>query len=419
MADGWWSTARAFSNASADVCTPATPLIVESLQNGGWGNRIGWLLTASAMAEALTKATLLTSWRHTTIKKHCCDYDFDVLQRLVLFPRVLTFINRLTKNDEKRLRGQSAVMCKLPLRSYVNDYIPESSWGIWSRCAALGHMPGCRVSRGAYLAAYRRVQQQLRPRVDLCLPTERYLALHVRSGDKGNFSLSNGTVDNYTWTALEWVSARQRAWPWLVVATDRRLKANVLDSMRARGWRTTSLRCAASSIEGVEPSASSLALATASTLQDFFALKAAAAVVATVPKLWHQESSFATVSALAGDVPLLVPFPRKRSGKRLQYEIQGNDGRAIRNLFWLEDVNTSFAAAMANGSVDSSLRYRRGPDVQSTTPWGGQVAERVRPRLFHDDDSLCDAARSAKKRNQGGYVRTSLRGCKADSREAG
>ena len=204
-----------------------------------------------------------------------------------------------------------------------------------------------------------------------------------------------------------------------MVATDRRLKANVLDGMRARGWRTTSLRCAASSIEGVEPSASSLALATASTLQDFFALKAAAAVVATVPKLWHQESSFATVSALAGDVPLLVPFPRKRSGKRLQYEIQGNDGRAIRNLFWLEDVNTSFAAAMANGSVDSSLRYRRGPDVQSTTPWGGQVAERVRPRLFHDDDSLCDAARSAKKRNQGGYVRTSLRECKADSREAG
>jgi hypothetical protein len=109
--------------------------------------------------------------------------------------------------------------------------------------------------------------------------------------------------------------------------------------------------------------------------QDFFALMHAAAVVVWTPKGWAQESSFSTVSALAGDVPLLLPYPRKRSSKAIAYERFGNDGRAMRGFFWLDDLhNGTFLRAVD----DPKMRHRRPPSVQSFITRSGAVGERWR-----------------------------------------
>ena len=66
----------------------------------------------------------------------------------------------------------------------------------------------------------------------------------------------------------------------------------------------------------------------------------------------------ATVAALSGDAPLLLPFPRGRGrgggGRAMWYEREGNGGRPMRGFFWMEDANTSFARAVE----DPSVRYR-------------------------------------------------------------
>jgi hypothetical protein len=66
-----------------------------------------------------------------------------------------------------------------------------------------------------------------------------------------------------------------------------------------------------------------------------------AGVVALAPNSVNQglaESSFATVAALAADVPHLTPAPFAQAGKMAAYETFGNGGRAMRNVFFLDDL---------------------------------------------------------------------------------
>ena len=73
------------------------------------------------------------------------------------------------------------------------------------------------------------------------------------------------------------------------------------------------------------------------------------------------ESSFATVAALVGDVPLLLPFRRRRSGRVVDYELRGNKGRAMRNFFWIEDVmDANNNNSNAKHSNDTSHHRRQG-----------------------------------------------------------
>merc|ERR1712046_317584 len=62
---------------------------------------------------------------------------------------------------------------------------------------------------------------------------------------------------------------------------------------------------------------------------------------------------FALVDAAAGDAPLLQPFPFRKEGKMAHYEINGNDGVAMRNIFFAEDVE-KFIKALASRTA----RYR-------------------------------------------------------------
>ena len=92
-------------------------------------------------------------------------------------------------------------------------------------------------------------------------------------------------------------------------------------------------------------------------LSDFFALGRAAGVVAIAPHSVNQglaESSFATVAALAADIPHLTPAPFADAGKMAAYETRGNDGRPMRGIFFLEDVER-FVKALS----DPRVRHRR------------------------------------------------------------
>ena len=61
----------------------------------------------------------------------------------------------------------------------------------------------------------------------------------------------------------------------------------------------------------------------------------------------------ATVAALAGDAPLLNPFPFASGGPLAHYETAGNGGAPMRNVFFLDDIDT-FVRALR----DSSTRHR-------------------------------------------------------------
>lgn len=49
----------------------------------------------------------------------------------------------------------------------VNDYIPEPAWTMWDEMASEGCFPTCGVTGATFLANYRSVYAQLRPRTSV------------------------------------------------------------------------------------------------------------------------------------------------------------------------------------------------------------------------------------------------------------
>ena len=113
-------------------------LRVQSNVNAGWGNRIGWWLTAAAMGNCLNK-TVLTFWRHTTAAGHCCDYDVPTVLGVVRFPAALRVVDAGTYAAAK---GSTDEIPWHP-RPYVNDYVPEPGWHMWSDWTKRGIFPRC------------------------------------------------------------------------------------------------------------------------------------------------------------------------------------------------------------------------------------------------------------------------------------
>lgn len=136
------------------VCRhPERALRVQSNVNAGWGNRIGWWLTAAAVGESLNKS-VLTVWRHTTVAGHCCDYDVPTVQAVVGFPRVLRVLdaasyaaaNAASAIDEIpwHPRPYLRAAIKLKLVSTQERLCPSASHRDWS---ALAFAPGVRQLR--------------------------------------------------------------------------------------------------------------------------------------------------------------------------------------------------------------------------------------------------------------------------------
>ena len=129
--------------------------------------------------------------------------------------------------------------------------------------------------------------------------------------------------------------------------------------MRERGWPLLGEAGCGGGGGGNATATSALAATTAAVLADFFAIARAAAVVVSMPRAERQESSFSTVAALAGDVPILLPFPRARGGKVADYETRGNGGAPMHGFFWLDDLNGTFLRAIADPSVRRPQRANR------------------------------------------------------------
>eukprot|EP00966_Prymnesium_polylepis_P135528 3132885-Prymnesium_polylepis.1 len=58
----------------------------------GWGNRIGWWLTASALAQSLDSPALWTGWHGAPKWQGGRNYDYSEVRRVVQFPSVMRFI---------------------------------------------------------------------------------------------------------------------------------------------------------------------------------------------------------------------------------------------------------------------------------------------------------------------------------------
>ena len=255
------------------VCNATRPMAVHGIPNSGWGNRIGWLLTASSIAVSLNKSSLYTYWPRTS-KLGGREYDYSEISRIVAFPRVLKFIeNNADANGGRRafrvLRGDADLLPRPT--SYVNDYVPEPSWVMWQGLAHKGALSNCNATRRHFLENFRVVQQELRPRVDLCLPVRReYFALHVRSGDRGTSHLSEANpFSPLVWSALRMLSSHYPARPWLIVSENASLRSYARARVRANGWPQVSLRCSPHGVEGFPAAraSSSLALGTVALLQ--------------------------------------------------------------------------------------------------------------------------------------------------------
>ena len=228
-------SAREAGMTGAVVCNPSQPLRFISTASAGWGNRIGWLLTAAAIAEALNKSAIYTYWRPALLKGHCCNYDVAELHKLVSFPRVIRFLDREADFEPRRpwrlleavptttlphpvknaknnlVRCSKGRSCAPPTVYSYRKALPKTtrhaclaclhllstshagvvassrvlSRGLclpcrrqrlhpragldhmWDEMASEGCFPTCGVTRATFLAKYRSVYAQLRPRTSV------------------------------------------------------------------------------------------------------------------------------------------------------------------------------------------------------------------------------------------------------------
>jgi len=365
----------------------------------GLGNRIGWYLTVAAIAETLGRPCVYTTWPNLVRKGHLQagnrDYDFDLVDEVIAWPRALRFINdtdaserwlRVAKASATlRLDDNRTVLQADPIpfhpRPYVNDYVPECAWQMivnWQQ-RRLTNLPISCMSRAAFLASYRRVQREFRPKVPLCYPRAKtYIVLHIRRGDKEAWAkrakrselgeaLRNATaLDQVIKGALLPVVNATGLPVLLLTDGGQQYKEYAEQTLMAAGVsiarprKTIGRECGRLSLNlthaerGAETNASAT-LATnpklpggrhRAALTDFFAIVDAAAVVVIAPKgvgpgQGLQESSFASVSALTGTTPHLTPVPFALGGKMAAYQRLGNEGGApLRGIFFLDDLET-------------------------------------------------------------------------------
>ena len=193
--------------------------------------------------------------------------------------------------------------------------------------------------------------------------------MHVRGADNSKVgavsqpareaSAYEGLPSNETIRTMQAISAASGL-PWLVLSDSVATQVAVAGRLRDFGLRIASRPCGLPAHPN--PNASSDTLQTLAVLQDFFALTDSAGCVAVAGhgkgrtkgrSFPRSESSFVTVAALAGDVPLLTPVPFARAGAMARYELLGNRGQPLRNVFFLEDL-VAFIRALG----DPTLRHR-------------------------------------------------------------
>jgi len=351
---------RAWSkHLAAGACSEMleSQLVVQS-NSQGWGNRIGWWLTAAAVGKAVNK-TVATHWPGGSVHG---GYDWRIVKRVVGLPSNLLVDVR---------PAPTKLLHRIPFhpRPYTRDYVPEPAWemlGLWNEARVF---PRC-VGKSTFLHAYRTVQKELRPKLELCLPQPAsYMVIHLRRGDR----LARGQPSPGLGQSVLAALRASGNHTWLVLSDDHKAGTDAETQLRKHGYalvKPRSQRCVRALCAAVggctaasspsPPRHNELPLLvlpnTLAMLRDFFAVNLARGVVVSMPH-GDGESSFSTVAALAGDVPML--FPYLRSASSLASWEQANDGGQVRGVFFLDDL-AAFSDAVRQRSEQAAAHRTEG-----------------------------------------------------------
>ena len=270
------------------------------------------------------------------------------------------------------------------LQAVSMEYVPEWTWqhlghelGPLRRAVAPSSPsavpPRC-VTRRSYLAAYRHVQAEVRPRIDLCLPRPRtYIALHLRRGDR----LNNLLIEKEDREAMRTTGLTTRsletllsiavavALPVLVLSNDLHVVEGVTAALQQKDLDVLRISTTCESLRIEEWAAASslrhqqralqLTNMTANTLRDWFAISSAAGVLVDVGTPWGQgdglwaESSFSTTAALTGGAPLLSLLSRAQPCHKGVRRFSG----VCADFETLPPVNGTFVAAESASFVEA------------------------------------------------------------------
>ena len=327
-----------------------------SPETAGFGNRLGWLLSASAVAEVLNRS-LYTIWADRTARQDPAvpkGYSLAEVEDAIHLPSRLRFVS--PQSGGCRAMQEADIIPSVPGSMPDFYYVPEAFWQMWTHWQTR-FVPQC-VSRAEFLQAYARVQAQLRPKFDLQNPRPRsYLALHWRRrgtpfpGER----LLRGTEE-----VVAAISSATNL-PWVVFTENatheqeiRHVLANVLRvPVLARGPPQSAEAPAPWSLERL-------------LLRDYFALSDASGIIVDTGKqattMAWVDSSMSTVAAVHGGTPLIFPVPSSarsnvQSWKR-SVRSAGSSLGSLEKMFFSDQVD-DFVRALHGIGCDG--RERRGP----------------------------------------------------------
>ena len=225
----------------------------------GLANRLGWWLTATAIAWSINSSAEIYSFWPGQWPSKCCNYDAYEIASLMHLP--LTIVSRQVFNQ----LNATAVTIPFHPPPYVNDYTMEPAWQMWGTWDAL---PGfflqrCLTTKLRYEEAYRRAQALVQPNIELCNPPLRsYVAVHIRRGDKGRtaslyFARKNATNDPRNsptgtpkmWKLLSIIAAARPDLSWLFLSDSRTARREAEVRAQANGWRVANQSCDTSGVK--------------------------------------------------------------------------------------------------------------------------------------------------------------------------
>lgn len=322
-------------------------LLKGSTPDTGMGNRLSKLISFAGIGESLDRH-VLAFWAtpgNTNMKAHRGRRFYgglDEVRSLMHLPRALHWTEDWS---DEALNGTSSGSALEKVALEAADLIPtgllrglefgwghpEGTWFYWQCWAHQNKWPSPCVDRVTFFARMRDVYDQIRPRTNLSNPPPRsYLVLHWRRGDRGNVALSDPGSYNLTWTCAQTLITRRADLPWLVVADNATAIPEIEAQLMQRGARIVE-RTPSQSAEGsVRP-----------VIRDFFAMSASVGILFSGARFGRWiDSSFSSMAAFVGDVPLLFPHPTAKGGNIAQMQALGNEsGAPLRTYFFADQVD--------------------------------------------------------------------------------
>ena len=365
---------------SSCACESPDRLLKGKTADTGLGNRLGMLLSFAAIGDSLGRR-VVTFWPtsgNTGFKKHMGRRyygSWEELERLVAFPRTLHFIEETNEDAKaeastdtgvgstanlarmfaksKELSHQQYEHIELSEADEIPSLVhpphlqqvwghPHGTWAHWLHWSNTRLWPKPCVDRATFVEHSRGVLSQLRPRVDFRNPTPRsYHVLHLRRGDRGTEAQLHHfypNATNVTWQSVREVTRRTRL-PWLLLTDTPSVLPEVEVLMRTQIGAVLLNRTLA-------PEDASL---TWSTMRDFFAIAASAGVVGSVMRSasWV-DSTFSSMAALVGDIPILLSTEVASGGYSAKLQKLGNEsGEQLRSYFFADQVDGFVREAVA------------------------------------------------------------------------